>query len=102
MIKQQFIIILTPPRKNFLETITSQETGLALEHFEYYKMLMAGGYLLLAGRTDTAEFGIGIFQAENIEQLKELLDKDPAVTAGMFTYTVHPFSTSLIAAEYKV
>jgi len=95
----QFLILLKPPRENFLETITEREQNLATEHFYYYKELLNRKILFLAGRTDDAEMGIGIMTAENEKEMAKIVNADPAVMGNMFTATIKPFSVALLDKE---
>ena len=61
------------------------------EHGRRNFALRADGLLSIvcptAGETEMA--GIGIFNA-SVEETKEIMDKDPAVTAGVLIYEIHP------------
>lgn len=95
----QFLILLKPPRENFLETITEHEQSLATEHFYYYKELLNRKILFLAGRTDDAIMGIGIMTAENKTEVAKFVNADPAIMGKMFTATIKEFSIALLDNE---
>ena len=62
------------------------------EHARRNFQLRADGVLAIVGPVTepAAVSGIGIFKAP-IEQTRQIMDGDPAVQAGIFTYEVYPF-----------
>jgi uncharacterized protein YciI len=92
----QYLVLLRPPRGNFLETITEREQQLAAEHFYYYRELLAQKKLFLAGRCEDASLGIGIMVAENEKQVRSFVDADPAVMGGMFEAEIKEFRVALV------
>ncbi len=65
--------------------------ALVWEHGRRNFQLRAAGLLSIVGPvTDGGEIaGIGIFNA-SVEETRALMDGDPGVRAGIFTYEVHP------------
>jgi hypothetical protein len=61
------------------------------EHGRRNFSLRADGLLSIVGPVidDTDLCGVGIFDA-TVEETAELMDGDPGVRAGVFTYEVHP------------
>jgi uncharacterized protein YciI len=61
------------------------------EHARRSFQLRAEGHLSIVGpvRDDSSLCGIGIFDGE-VEQVAELMNADPGVQAGLFTFEVHP------------
>ena len=61
------------------------------EHGRRNFELRAEGILsIVCPVTDTSEVrGIGIFNGEQ-EKIKEIMDQDPGVKEGVFTYEIHP------------
>ena len=54
--------------------------------------------MILAGRTDEPmdrRFGLVIFEAEGEEAAQAFMQSDPAVTGGVMTATLHPYSIAL-------
>ena len=80
------VILKATPKKN--------EAGaekIVFEHARRNFSLRADGILsIVCPITDDSEVrGIGIFNASPAE-VKEIMDGDPGVTAGIFTYEIHP------------
>jgi uncharacterized protein YciI len=96
---RQFIYVIRPVRKDFLQTQTQRESGLVLEHFNYLKSLLARKRLVLAGRCDDATFGIIIFEAESETEANLIVQNDPAVKNGVFTAELHAYSVALMRQE---
>ncbi|MBO0732687.1 MAG: hypothetical protein J2P57_25740 [Acidimicrobiaceae bacterium] len=61
------------------------------EHGRRNFALRASGKLAIVGPVPggTELVGIGIFDADE-DQARQIMDEDPGVTAGIFTYEVHP------------
>jgi len=90
-----FLIMYLPPRANFTENITPEETTVIERHFEYLKGKLAEGALILAGRAEDARFGIAIIRAKSETEGREIMENDPAVAAGVFTGELLPFRLAL-------
>ncbi len=63
------------------------------EHLRYLFSLRAEGTLVISGPVmDDAEIkGVGIFNLNDPEVARELLEGDPAVKAGCLTYQIYPW-----------
>jgi uncharacterized protein len=94
-----FSVLLKPTRENFVASITNEEMNIVGQHFGYFKELLERKALLLAGRTSSGSFGLGIFQAEKIEDIRLLMEVDPCVVNGVFTYEVEEYGIALLDAE---
>jgi hypothetical protein len=71
---------------------TAPEAGpIIFEHARRNFQLRAEGVLSIVARvTDDSECsGIGIFNG-SVEEVTRLMDDDPGVKAGIFTYELHP------------
>lgn len=63
------------------------------DHFHRLNKLCEEGVVVTAGKTDAVEekgFGIVVFQADNEEEARIFMKKDPAVMKGMMTAEVFP------------
>ena len=73
----------------------SQEEAqkIQMAHLHNIFKLKAEGKLVLAGPVDTdAELrGIGIFNLTDMEEVKKLVEEDPAVKSGRLTYEIYPW-----------
>jgi uncharacterized protein YciI len=72
---------------------TEGSAKLQIEHVEYQISLRKSGKTLLVGPLiDDGEIrGITIFKVNSEDEVKYLIDQDPAVKAGAFLYHFHPW-----------
>lgn len=96
-----YLYKITPARLGMVtEAPTPQETEIVSKHFAYLKSLRDNGTLLLAGRTsnsDSATFGISIFNAENDEAAQAIMQNDPAVQHGVMIAELYPYRMALLS-----
>ncbi len=94
-----YLILYKPPRANFTESATPEESAVLERHFEYLKSQEANGRLILAGRTEDASFGIVVIQADSEKEARKIMDNDPAVNEGVFSGELKPFRLALEGGE---
>lgn len=89
----QWLYRIVPTRPEMVVDATADEQRIVGDHFQYLVELRDRGILLLAGRTQEAEgtFGITIFDAEDESTARDIMAADPAVKAGVFAATLHPY-----------
>lgn len=92
---KHYILKYSPPRETFVTDATAEENEVVERHFEYLKELLAKGSLVLAGRTDDAEYGIAVFKTENEAEARKIVEADPAVIAGVFKGELKLFRLAL-------
>jgi uncharacterized protein YciI len=80
MNKLFYVLHLLPLRKDFAVTMTDDERSVMLQHIEYWKQLMQQGKVYAFGPVMHPDgvYGLGIVSVENEEELKRILDADPA------------------------
>ncbi len=64
-----------------------------MEHLRYLFQLRAEGKLVINGGVmdETELKGVGVFNTTDIEEVKRLLEDDPAIKAGRVIYEIHPW-----------
>lgn len=70
------------------------ESAAIQAHFEYLMALAAAGSVKFIGRTlneDENAFGIVVFEAESEQAARNVMQGDPAVTAGVMHAELFPF-----------
>ena len=96
---QQWIYVLKVTRLEMLtECATPQEDEIVGQHFAYLKDLTDKGVMILMGRTqnkDESTFGIAIFEAENEQAARAIMENDLAVSGGMMRATLYPYKVAL-------
>jgi len=96
----QYLYRLRPTRDEFMLESTPEEDRIVGEHFNYLKELVEKDVVLLAGRTlntDPSTFGIVIFVAGDDDAAQAILERDPAVRAGVFEAELFPYSIALVS-----
>lgn len=93
----EFICFLEPVREGMPAAPTPEEAEAIGAHFEYYRSLLDGGVLVLAGRTLEAPFvGVFIFEAGSMVEAERIVGEDPAVRGGVFRARVQAYRVALI------
>lgn len=92
MAKQYFFVRLLPPRATFPMDITPEEKLLMQEHARYTRECFDAGKILIYGpvMAPTGAFGMAAFEVEDISEVRQFLENDPSVRAGLNTFEIHP------------
>ena len=91
----EFAYVIRPTRPTFPGDATEDEVRLIGEHFAYLERLHADGVVRFVGRCEDATFGIAVFEAADAAAAETLTREDPAIAAGVFDVTLHPFQVAL-------
>lgn len=102
----QYLYRIQPTRPEMLaEGPTPEEAEVVSEHFEYLKNLTTRGVVALAGRTlneDKSSFGIVLFDANDEEAARVIMNSDPAVRQGVMRAELFPFRVALMAVPQGI
>jgi len=102
----QFIYVLKPiPRLQKEANWTDSDNAVVDRHFVHLQSLLSQGVLILAGKTeglDEKTFGIVIVQADDLASAQKLVILDPAVTEGVMTAELFPYTVALMRAEGRL
>ncbi len=92
-LKPYFFVLLKKGPNRDQDSATA--TRIQKEHMENINRLAASGKLNIAGPfLDDGELrGIFIFDSNSEEDVKRMVENDPAVKAGRLTYEIHPWMT---------
>ncbi|WP_423410190.1 YciI family protein [Heyndrickxia sp. MSNUG] len=93
---EEFVYLIKPVRKDFIKTMTEEESGIMEKHFHYLNALLSDEKLILAGPCLDGAFGIVVFRAETMDAAREIMVNDPAVLHGLMSAEIHPYRVSLI------
>jgi uncharacterized protein YciI len=93
----QWIYRIVPTRPEMVAAPTDRESEIVGAHFRYLVDLRDRGVLILAGRTQESvhTWGITIFEAQDEDAARAVVDDDPAVAAGVFDATLHPYAVAV-------
>ncbi|MGG4168850.1 YciI family protein [Rossellomorea vietnamensis] len=78
---------------------TAGDEEIVQRHFERLKELTDGGTVILAGRTLNEEenaFGIVVFEADDEEQARAMMEEDPVVKEKIMTADLFPYRVALL------
>lgn len=92
---KHYLIMYYPPRQEFANNATDEESAAVSRHFAYLKKLNAEKTVVMAGRIEDARFGICLLQVENESEAQNIMQNDPAVQAGVFSAELLPFMLAL-------
>ena len=92
----RYIYKIAPRRERFVETITEAEQAIIGRHWQYLQEQFALGKVQLVGRCVDAAFGITIFEADSLDEARELMEHDPVVAENLFVADLHEFSVLLV------
>jgi uncharacterized protein len=97
----EYLYRIQPTRAEMLlDGTTSAEEAVIDAHFAYLQAAVAGGVVLLAGRTlntDSTSFGLVILRAATDAEAMAFMQSDPAVSAGVMHTELYPFRVALLA-----
>lgn len=100
--ERMFLYHIRPARASFEHDATEGEQAIVGEHFEYLKRATRAGRVLLAGRTESDFGGIVLFRAADEAEARAFMQADPAVNAGVFIATLHPYRLALFGPDAAV
>jgi uncharacterized protein YciI len=93
----EWIYFIHPPRENFAATMTPEEEEVWGVHFERFKQLLFEGVIVLVGPTlGPRNTGIAIFEADDEEEARRLMNEDPVIAGGYAEGELRPFRISLL------
>lgn len=92
---EQYVYLIRPLRANFIDSMTTNESDVMGQHFQYLQDLLKEEKVILAGPCLDGAFGIVIFQAESLEHAQKVMQNDPAVKEGVMKAELHPYRVSL-------
>jgi len=79
--------------------MSAAEQGAMGEHFAYLQNLMHRGKVLMAGPVMEPVWGLIALEVADEAEARAIMDAEPSVTAGVHSYTLHPFSASLLVGR---
>lgn len=93
----EWIYFIHPPRTDFAATMTDEEKAVWSEHAARLSQLLAEGTLILAGPTlGSVNTGIAVFEAEDEDAARAIVDADPIAASGFASLELRPFRASFL------
>ena len=83
-----YFLKLNPCRPTFAQDMTAGERAIMLQHVAYWTDLLNKALVVVFGPVmDPKEvYGVGVVEVDNEEQLKGLIDNDPAASINNYEY----------------
>jgi uncharacterized protein YciI len=90
MNKLHYALYLNPPRATFMQDMTDEEKKIMQQHVVYWTGLLNKGTVVVFGPVLDPQggYGLGVVEAENEQQVKDLIAGDPA--NGLNKYEFYP------------
>jgi uncharacterized protein YciI len=93
----EWIYFIHPPRDDFADTMTEEESEVWGVHFERFERELAAGRLILVGPTlGSKNTGIAIFEAPDEDAARQFMEEDPVIAGGFARGELRPFRVSLM------
>jgi uncharacterized protein YciI len=95
-----YVYKLLPPRPTFAVDMTAAERELMLRHVDYWRGLMARGWVVVVGPVfdPTGSYGIGVLRLPDDADAGALANDDPCLQAGCgFQFTLAPMPQAIVA-----
>jgi hypothetical protein len=83
-----YFLKLNPCRPTFAQDMTAEERAIMVQHVAYWTDLMGKGHVVVFGPVmDPREvYGVGVVEVDAEEQLKDLINNDPATNINRYEY----------------
>ncbi len=93
----EWIYFIHPPREDFAETMTEAEGEAWGRHWIRIQRLYLEGRVILVGPTlGRINTGICVFEAEDEDAARRMMNEDPAIAEGFATGELRPIRVSLL------
>lgn len=93
----EWVYFLHAPREDFAATMTDEEKAVWGEHWERIQRLYREGTVVLVGPTlGSVNTGICVFEADDEDAARTIMEEDPAIASGIATGELRPFRVALL------
>jgi uncharacterized protein YciI len=90
----EFAYVVRPAfDQSFLARATDEERRVFEQHGEWLEARYAEGRVRFAGRCYDGPFGLVVLEAEDEQQARQMMERDPSVRAGVQSAELYPFKT---------
>jgi uncharacterized protein YciI len=93
-----WVFRLIPPRSTFDQDMTDAEREIMGRHAQYWAEIAEQGAVVVYGpvRDATGAWGLGVIESGDEDEVRAMVDGDPAVTSGMSRIEVGPMLVSIV------
>jgi uncharacterized protein len=87
-----FVYKLIPPRPTFAQDMGDDERAIMNGHVTYWLELLEQGSVVVFGPVQDPDrtWGLGVFEADDLDAARAIVDGDPAISSGMATAELSP------------
>jgi uncharacterized protein YciI len=87
-----FVYKLIPPRPTFAQDMDGDERAVMSRHAAYWMELLEQGKVVVFGPVQEPDrtWGLGVFEADDLDHARATVDGDPAISSGMATMELSP------------
>jgi uncharacterized protein YciI len=97
MEKKYFLVKLIPPRPSFAFDANDEERKLMAEHAAHWRPYIEKGLIVIFGPVMAKEsWGIAIVEADDESVPRKIVEDDPTIKSGRFTYDVAPIAAGFV------
>ena len=95
-----WVFRLIPPRPTFDQDMTDAEREIMGRHAQYWGESAERGRVVAYGpvRDATGSWGLGVIEADDEDEVRTLVEGDPAFTSGMARMEYGPMLVSIVRA----
>jgi uncharacterized protein len=95
-----WVFRLIPPRPTFDQDMTAAEREIMDDHATYWGEIAKRGRMVAYGpvRDQSGSWGLGVIESSSEDEVRQLVDGDPAVTSGMARMEYGPMLVSIVRA----
>ncbi len=81
-----------PPRRDFLDTLSTEEQALMADHVDFLNELLAQKIIVAHGPVldDKGAYGVSLFRIDDSDEIEAYTARDPIAAAGVGHYEHHP------------
>ena len=93
-----WVFRLIPPRPTFDQDMNDEEREIMARHAQYWVEIAERGRIVAYGpvRDATGSWGLGVIESGDEDEVRALIDGDPAVTSGMARMECGPMLVSIV------
>jgi uncharacterized protein len=93
-----WVFRLIPPRPTFDQDMTEAEAEIMGRHAAYWSEIAQTGRVVAYGpvRDQSGSWGLGVIEATTEDEVRGLVDEDPAISSGMARMEYGPMLVSIV------
>jgi uncharacterized protein YciI len=96
-----FVFRLKAPRPTFVQDMSDEERAIMGQHAAHWQPLVESGQMVVFGPVidGTGSWGLGVIEADDEDELRAMVAKDPFVTSGTGEIEVGTLLTGFVRPQ---